>query len=116
MKVYMNLHDISAFYSVSSGFNDFREVEGSAIRAEQKTDCLASDSMSGSENIKERLEMALQKLDPELRAILESKYSFSSTQSVDDNKVADDLGITVESVAALEALALRSLFTPAKKA
>ena len=120
MKVYnMNLGELGASFALSSDGDYFNECVAVGAEAPAGSRVVMPDS----KDISAKLQEALLKLDPELRAVLESKYGIGCSSECDcgaegftDSAVAERLGSTVDTVAALEELALRSLFTPVKKA
>ena len=159
----MNAADLNASYAMGRGVDDFRECatvgQGmlenhrggtSAIDLMLEAHSKNYDAMPELSNISEILLGALQKLDPELRTVLEVKYGLagsnglhtdkssscdtpsngnghkptSNSQELDDSQardlanqeVAQHLGTTADSVAALEALALRALYCSSRKA
>ena len=114
MKVYMDLQNLDASYAVSNGIECFAEYGATPVNScSDSEDAMAK--VENHEKLDIKLKLVLQQLDPELRAILEAKFGLNSNALSTNDEVAQKLGGTIESLAALEELALRSLYLPAKK-
>ena len=111
MKVYLDLAKMGASYAVAASPVEY----GDATSAEHSERISFVAPMSDQIDGLQRLERALQQLDPELRAVLQAKYGVATSKDLTNDEVAAQLGATVDSVAALEALALRALYTPVRR-
>lgn len=123
MKGYTVLGGDEAGYTFVADMDVFNECAKLDARASTHSMVF----MSESDEISSKLQQALQKLDPELRSVLEVKYQLGVAEGSDlagdyttggpvaNSKVAERLGTTVDSVEALEAVALRALYTSGRK-